>query len=532
MILVAVDDFLFRSKIRTTGKQAGVELSFPKTPDELIEQARALKPALAIFDLNSSKMDPIGTIARMKQDGDLKTIPTLGFVSHVDTSSIQAARVRRRRRDSRPLGLCCKSRRYSHRARSDEVLTLDDIRAAARRIDGRVLRTPLRPSSWLSAATDAEVRLKLEVMQPTSSYKVRGALNTVLRIAEEHGANPPFIVTASAGNHGRAMAWATRGSNIALTVYVPEKAPRTKLEAIAASGATVVRCRDYDDAERRAKEEASREQARYVSPYSHPDVIAGAGTVGLEIIDEWPDVDLIVVPVGGGGLISGIALAATGISKRVRVAGVEVEASCPFTRGMAAGRIVEIDVQPTLADGLSGNLDPDTLTFEIVRRLVPEIALVSEPQVRGAIADLMKYEDLTTEGAGAVGVAALTGRKARYTRQASSGRSVRRKYRCRSCSARSSRATRSGGDLPSRCRATFSLAWSEPARAPAARLAARARRASRRQRRAADPNQWRRSTKNVAANPEQEPRSHAPPPMRARTDPAATGRESAPESRR
>ena len=248
-------------------------------------------------------------------------------------------------------------------------------------------------------------------MQPTSSYKVRGAFNTVLRIVEEYGTNPPLIVTASAGNHGRAMAWAVRDSNISLTVYVPEKAPRTKLEAIAASGATIVHCRDYDDAERRAKEEASRAGARYVSPYSHPDVIAGAGTIGLEILDEWPDVDLIVVPIGGGGLISGIALAATALSKRVRVAGVEVEASCPFTRGIAAGRIVEIDVQPTLADGLSGNLDPDTLTFDIVGRLVPEIALVSEPQLRGAIAGLMKYEDLKIEGAGAVGVATLTGRR-------------------------------------------------------------------------------------------------------------------------
>jgi threonine dehydratase len=245
-------------------------------------------------------------------------------------------------------------------------------------------------------------------MQPTSSYKVRGAFNTVLRLVEVHGANPPLLVTASAGNHGRAMAWAVRAGKMALTVYVPEKAPRTKLEAIAASDATIVRCRDYDDAERRAKEHAAREHAQYVSPYSHPDVIAGAGTIGLEILDEWPDVDLIVVPIGGGGLISGIAIAATGMSEGVRVAGVEVEASCPFTRGIAAGRIVEVDVQPTLADGLSGNLDPDTVTFDIVRRLVQQIAVVGEPQVRAAIAGVMKQEQLITEGAGAVGVAALT----------------------------------------------------------------------------------------------------------------------------
>jgi threonine dehydratase len=192
-----------------------------------------------------------------------------------------------------------------------------------------------------------------------------------------------------------------------LTVYAPEHAPRTKLEAIAASGAVLVPCLDYDEAERRAKDHAAREGALYISPYSHPDVIAGAGTIGLEILDEWPDVDVIVVPIGGGGLISGIALAVRGASENVRVAGVEVEASCPFTRGLAAGRIVEIDVQPTLADGLAGNLDADTVTFDIVRREVFQIAVVSEAQLGDAIGGVITNEHLIAEGAGAVGVAAL-----------------------------------------------------------------------------------------------------------------------------
>lgn len=244
-------------------------------------------------------------------------------------------------------------------------------------------------------------------MQPTASYKVRGAFNTVLRMVEERGAAAPKLVTASAGNHGRALAWAVRAGGMQLTVYVPERAPRTKLEAITASGAVLVPCRDYDEAERRAKEHAVREGALFISPYSHPDVIAGAGTIGLEILDEWPDVDVIVVPIGGGGLISGIALAVHAVSARVSVAGVEVEASCPFTKSIAAGRIVDIDVRPTLADGLAGNLDPDTITFDIVRREVARIAVVSEASLREAIAGTVTNEQLITEGAGATGIAAL-----------------------------------------------------------------------------------------------------------------------------
>ena len=226
-------------------------------------------------------------------------------------------------------------------------------------------------------------------------------------MVEEHGESLPLLVTASAGNHGRALAWAVRVGGMTLTVYAPQHAPRTKLEAIAESGAVLVPCGDYDEAERRAKEHAAREGALFISPYNHPDVIAGAGTIGLEILEDWPDVDVIVVPIGGGGLISGIALAVRGVSKNTQVAGVEVEASCPFTRGLEAGRIVEIDVQPTLADGLAGNLDPDTITFDIVRREVSDIAVVSEAQLREAIAGIVANERLVTEGAGAVGVAAV-----------------------------------------------------------------------------------------------------------------------------
>ena len=285
----------------------------------------------------------------------------------------------------------------------------DAIREAARRIDGRVHRTALRRSDALSRATGGDVRLKLELEQPTGSYKIRGAFNAALTLVEQFGTRPPRLVTASAGNHGKALAHAARELGLPLTVYAPEHAPRTKLDAIRASGAELRPCADYDAAERRAKEHGATGEALFISPYSHPDVIAGAGTIGLEIHEDWPDVDVIVVSIGGGGLISGIAVASRDTAPRTQVIGVEVEASSPFTRSLAAGRIVEIDVQPTLADGLAGNLDADTITFDLVRDHVDGIVTVTEDELRAAIRELYSSEGLTVEGAGAVSVAALLG---------------------------------------------------------------------------------------------------------------------------
>jgi len=225
----------------------------------------------------------------------------------------------------------------------------------------------------------------------------------VLRLTETSGGKRPSLVTASAGNHGRALAYAAQSAGMPLTVYAPEQAPTTKLNAIRACGAELKLCATYDEAEQRAKQHGG--DALYVSPYAHPDVIAGAGTVGLEILEDRPDAGVIVVPIGGGGLISGIAIAAH--EARVAVTGVEVEASCPFTQSLAAGRIVEIDVKPTLADGLAGNLDPDTPTFAIVQRLVDRIVLVSEEELRTAMAGVITDEHLIAEGAGAAGVAAV-----------------------------------------------------------------------------------------------------------------------------
>jgi threonine dehydratase len=253
------------------------------------------------------------------------------------------------------------------------------------------------------------VLLKLETLQPTFSFKIRGAFNAVLALIEQHGHNPPPLVTASAGNHGQALAHAAREAGIPLTVFVPAMAPRTKTEAIRRMGAQLIACRDYDESETRAKEHAAKGHGLFVSPYSHPDVIAGAGTIGLELLEDRPDLDAIVVPVGGGGLVSGIAIAAKSFQRPPEVVGVEVEASTPFRHGLAAGRTVPIDVRPSLADGLTGNLDPDTTTFDLVQRLVDRMTVVSEPQLQQALSGLFREERLITEGAGATAVAAVLG---------------------------------------------------------------------------------------------------------------------------
>ena len=287
-------------------------------------------------------------------------------------------------------------------------IPLQDISASAERIAGYVERTPLRLSEWLST-DDASVFFKLEVVQPTSSYKIRGAFNTVIRASEAPAGSR--LVTASAGNHGRGMAYAGSMYQVPVIVFVPNDAPRAKIDAIRKLGAELRPCANYDEAERDAKAFAKSGGGTWISPYSHPDVVAGAGTIGLELVEQQPYLDAVVVPIGGGGLISGIGSVIKELSPSTRVIGVEVAASCPFTKGLAAGRIVPIDVQPSIADGLTGNLDPDTMTFDVVREVVDEIVVIDEPELRRALGDVVSQEHLVVEGAAAVGPAAiLTGK--------------------------------------------------------------------------------------------------------------------------
>lgn len=286
------------------------------------------------------------------------------------------------------------------------MIDLDQIRAAARRIAPHVLRTPVRESEWLSGG-GAHVWLKLEIIQPTCSFKIRGAFNAALQVGRQR------LVTASAGNHGRALAHAARELKLPLTVFIASTAPAAKIEPIRACGADVRVCEDYDEAERFAKTYAASGHGLFISPYSHEDVIAGAGTIGLELLEDLGRLDAVVVPVGGGGLVSGIGIAMKALSPATRVIGVEVAASCPFTRSLEAGRLVTIDVQPSLADGLTGNLDPETVTLEIVRRVVDEIVVVDESDLRNAFRGVVAHEHLVVEGATAAAPAALLSGKVR-----------------------------------------------------------------------------------------------------------------------
>ena len=287
------------------------------------------------------------------------------------------------------------------------IVTATAILAARRRIAPFVLRTPLRRSAWLSRETGGDVHLKLESIQLTGSFKIRGAFNFAIQHAARSPAEP--IVTASAGNHGRALAFAAAALGLRAVVHAPATAPAAKLGAIRELGADLRLWPDYDTAEREAKRHAAEAGLPYLSPFSHPDIVAGAGTVGTEILEDLPDVDLIVVPVGGGGLVCGVGVAARAASRGIEVVGVEVEASHPFTSGIAAGRIVPIVVGPSLADGLVGNLDPDTITFDLARQVVDRFALADEDVLRRAIRALLAEERLVAEGAAAVGVAALLG---------------------------------------------------------------------------------------------------------------------------
>jgi threonine dehydratase len=291
-------------------------------------------------------------------------------------------------------------------------MTLLDVLRARRRLIPYVRRTPLIDSPWLSDLAGARVSLKLESLQLSNSFKSRGAFNAIMALLERGAARDQQIVTASAGNHGRALAAAAEAFHVPLVVFTPAAAPQAKIAAIRRHGADLrAEARDYDHAEGLARQFSVDHGARFVSPYNHPDIIAGAGTIALEIFEDAPDVDALVMPIGGGGLISGVAATARAIAPAHRSIGVEAEASHAFLTSIRAGKLVEITAGPTLADGLAGNPEPDTITFGMIQQYVDQIVTVSEPDIASAMIGLVEHEHLVTEGAGAAATAAIVGRR-------------------------------------------------------------------------------------------------------------------------
>jgi threonine dehydratase len=285
-------------------------------------------------------------------------------------------------------------------------MTISDVHAAADRIRSTAWKTPLVPSPWLSDVARASVWLKLETVQATGSYKIRGATNALARLK---AARPDVasVITASAGNHGQAVALAASALGVRARIYLPKTAPDAKRRAMARLGADIVEVPTYDAAEAQAHDEARRNGAVYVSPYNDPDVIAGAGTVALEMFDERPELDTLIVPLGGGGLLSGTAIVARARASRSLIIGTEAAASPVFTGALAAGRPVPVEVHDTLADGLAGNMDADSMTFGMVRDLVDRVIAVPEPDIAAAMRDLILKERLVAEGAAATAVAAI-----------------------------------------------------------------------------------------------------------------------------
>jgi threonine dehydratase len=289
---------------------------------------------------------------------------------------------------------------------------LEAVRAARQRIAPYVRRTPLVASTWLSELAGADVRLKLESLQVTQVFKARGAFNAALTIRERAGDAPPQIVTASTANHGRALATAARAAGLSCIVFAPSGTPATKQNAIRAAGADLrAAYPGYDEAEAEALAFASSNGAVYVSPYNDPLIVAATGTIGLEILDDYPNVDTILVPVGGGGLISGIATAVKALRSDVRIIGVEAARNPVFHTMRTKGRDATLDIQPTLADALGGNAEQGSITIDIVQRLVDDIVIVEEDAIASAIGALVENDRLVTEGAGAIAAAAIASKR-------------------------------------------------------------------------------------------------------------------------
>jgi threonine dehydratase len=283
-------------------------------------------------------------------------------------------------------------------------LTVDDVERAAEAIRPYLRPTPLRRSFALRGAGDAY--LKLECWQPTGSFKVRGATHVLTCLSPEERRRG--VVAASAGNHALGVAFAVQalGSRTAATLFVPETAPRAKVDKLRGFPVTVHQeGATYDDAHVLAMAHRERTGATYVHAFDDPRTAAGQGTTGLEILDERPDVGAILVPVGGGGLISGVAAAVKARAPAVRIVAVQPEASPALPESIRQGRpLLEYPAGPTLADGLAGGIGE--MVFEH-RDLIDDIVLVSEAEIEDAIVALLADDQVVAEASGAVGVAAL-----------------------------------------------------------------------------------------------------------------------------
>jgi threonine dehydratase len=292
------------------------------------------------------------------------------------------------------------------------MIELEDVEGARERVAETARQTPLVYSYSFSSLTGAEVHLKQEMLQRTGAFKIRGATNRIATLEEaqlESG-----VVTASAGNHAQGVALAATRMGVDATVVMPEYAPVSKVKATRSYGGNVVlHGVDYDEAAEHARQLERTEGKYYLPAFDDDAVMAGQGTIGLEIVDELPSVETVVVPIGGGGLIAGIATALKGVDPSIRVVGVQAEGAASAKPSLEAGERVELDGVDTIADGIATRSVGER-PFEVMQERVDEVVTVSDAEIAVAMVTLLERSKLLVEGAGAVAVAALLAERFDY----------------------------------------------------------------------------------------------------------------------
>ena len=295
------------------------------------------------------------------------------------------------------------------------MVDFEDVMRASKNIELFVNLTPLTQSKFLSELCKGNVFLKWENQQLTGSFKIRGVINKLLSLTPEEKAKG--VMTASAGNHGQGVAYGAQKLGFHAEIVVPTSTPKVKVEGIRQCGASLLLYGDtYSEAEKKAKELAVKEGHLYISPYNDERIVAGHGTIGLEILNDLPTVDVVIVPVGGGGLIGGISVAVKNQKPTTRVIGIQSTASPVMYESLKAGKIVAAHRHEryTIAEGLAGAVEEGSITFGIAQKYVDEVTLVREEWIRQAVYLLWKNEKQVVEGSGAAGVGWLMENKNRF----------------------------------------------------------------------------------------------------------------------
>ena len=267
-------------------------------------------------------------------------------------------------------------------------------------------KTPLVRSQYLSDLTGSDVYLKLENLQLTNAFKIRGALNRMMKLTPEERARG--IIAASSGNHAQAVAVAAEKMSLAATVVVPKTTPKIKIDKIRKHKVELIlHGEQYDYAEQHARALAKERGLTFVSAYNDPFVVAGQGTVGLEILEQLPEADSIVVPVSGGSILSGVAVAAKSLKPTIQVLGAQPENVAAMYHCLKAGKIIQIPMKKTIAEGLDGNIEEGCITFELIQRYVDEILLFDEDTIKKMIRLLWEKERQVVEASGAIAIAPI-----------------------------------------------------------------------------------------------------------------------------